>query len=127
MNASVYHPTFAEIYVFNIEPEVEAPHAIDNRIASTVVHILKEFFSHEERAIIIVCDNSDGKEKKREKLFSKWFIRYNDGTLIKCDASIETEDYILYVSMMLKESNPQRTALIAAFYEVVGNSFCPME
>lgn len=64
-----YHPCFSEVYTFNIEPENERPHPIDNRIALTIVHILESFFSTMERAMIMICDNLDGKETKRELLF----------------------------------------------------------
>jgi hypothetical protein len=127
IDASIYHPLFSNVYAFNIEAETATPHPIDNGIAATIVSILKVFFLNEDRAIILVCDTTDGKEKKREKLFSKWFIRHNDGSLIKYDASIKTENYLLYVSMLLKVSNPQREMLLTTFSEIVSNSFYPID
>ena len=54
------------------------PHPIDKRIALTVIHILRQFFSRNENAMIMICDNLDGKEQKREMLFSRWFMQYNE-------------------------------------------------
>lgn len=45
----------------------------------------------------MVCDNMDGKEEKRRLLFAKWFLKYNDGSIIKHDAAAMTDDYQLYV------------------------------
>ena len=124
---SNYHPGFSEVYTFNIEPETETPHPIDNRIALTITHILKKFFSVKERAMIMVCDNLDGKEMKREQLFSRWFLKYNDGSILKYDASASTDDYLLYVSMYLHRKNTQRQELVAAFYDLIKNNLYPIE
>ena len=69
LDYSCYHPDFANVYTFNIEPEQDTPHPIDKRIALTVIHILRKFFSRNENAMIMICDNLDGKEQKREMLF----------------------------------------------------------
>ena len=63
---SIYHPTFDNVYTFNIEPESDRPHSIDNRIAMTIVSLLRIFFSRNDHAMIMVCDNLDGKEKKSD-------------------------------------------------------------
>ena len=123
---SNYHPAFNNVYTFNIEPENDEPHPIDNRIAYTIIEILKRFFTIKEHAMIMVCDNVDGKEEKRELLFSRWFIRHNDGTIVKYDASTSTEDYILYVSIYIRRDNPNNQKLVAAFYDLVKNGFYPI-
>ncbi len=123
---SNYHPSFRNVYTFNIEPEGTAKHPIDYRIALTVVFILRQFFEAKENAMIMICDNLDGKEKKRESLFQRWFNRYNDGSIIKFDASAETEDYTLYVSIYLRKDNPNTAELIQSFYELIGNDMYPV-
>lgn len=77
--------------------------------------------------MIMVCDNLDGKEAKRELLFSRWFARHNNGTLLKYDASTSDEDYILYVSIYLRKDNPQSKELVSAFYDLVKNGFYPVD
>lgn len=124
---SVYHPDFSDVYTFNIEPETDVPHPIDNGIAHTVAYILKLFFAVKKRAMIMVCDNMDGKEEKRRLLFSKWFLRYNDGTIIKYDAATATDDYQLYVSIYLNRENSERGSLVSAFYDLVKNNFYPID
>lgn len=124
---SNYHPLFGHVYTFNIEPESNVVHSIDNRIAQTVVEILKRFFAVQEHAMIMVCDNMDGKEEKRERLFSRWFVHHNDGSIMKFDASTSDDDYILYVSIYLRKDNPQFQELVAAFYDLVKNDFYPID
>lgn len=123
---SSYHPNFRNVYTFNIEPASNEPHPIDTRIALTVVSILMEFFTTKENAMIMVCDNLDGKEKKREILFQRWFKNYNDGRLVRFDASANTEDYTLYVSIYLRKDNPKISQLIQSFYELIGNDMYPI-
>lgn len=99
----VIPPLFSDVYTFNIEPESNKPHPIDSRIAATIAHILKLFFAEKQRAMLMVCDNLDGKEEKRKILFSRWFLRYNDGNIRKYDASAITEDYnFMYQSIYIK-------------------------
>lgn len=83
-------------------------------------------FSRNERAMIMVCDNLDGKEQKRRLLFSKWYTTYNDGSIIKHDASTQTDDYQLYVSIYINKGNSDRNTLIQAFYELVKNNLYPI-
>lgn len=124
---SIYHSAFNEVYTFNIEPETITPHPIDNRIAQTVVYLLTSFFRAKERAMIMVCDNLDGKEEKRKALFSRWFLKYNDGRIIKYDAAVTTDDYQLYVSIYLNKNNFQQNELVAAFYDLVKNNLYPID
>lgn len=124
---SVYHPSFSEVYTFNIEPETDTPHPIDNRIAQTVAYILKQFFAAKQRAMLMVCDNLDGKEEKRRMLFARWFRQHNDGSVQKYDASATTDDYVLYVSIYLHRENPRSEELVNAFYDLVKNNLYPVE
>lgn len=122
---SCYHQAFKHVYTFNIEPENDTPHPIDRRIALTVVSILHRFFKRNVNAMIMVCDNLDGKELIRERLFSRWYMRYNDGSVRKCDASLETDGYSLFVSLYMRFDNPNAQQLVAAFYDLVKNNFIP--
>ena len=77
--------------------------------------------------MIMVCDNLDGKEKKRRLLFSKWYSAYNGGSIIKYDASTQIDDYLLYVSIYLNKNNSKRNVLVQAFYELVKNNLYPID
>lgn len=121
------HHIFADTFWFNIEPTDTRPHPIDSRIAITVVHILKEFFACNERAMLMVCDTLDGKQQKRRKLFNRWYKRFNTGELLSFNATTENPDYTLFVSLYVKKSNTRMREIIDAFYELVKNDLYPMD
>lgn len=69
--------------------------------------------------MLMVCDNIDGREEKRRNLFERWYAIYNNQSIIKLDASLENEDYRLYVSIFINRKNPKREELIKAFNELI--------
>ena len=113
------YPQFPATYSFSIEPEDSRPHSIDRRIAVTVVDILRKFFMREENAMIMICDSTDGKEHKRRMLFDYWFQLYNDGSISKVDASAETPDYNMYLSLYFRHDNPNKRQLIESFNKLM--------
>ena len=52
---------------------------------------------------------------------------YNDGSIIKYDASTQIDDYLLYVSIYLNKNNSKRNVLVQAFYELVKNNLYPID
>lgn len=77
--------------------------------------------------MILVCDNIDGKENKRSRLFDRWYTNFKSKDILKFDASATTEEYQLYVSILLSSFHPQKDKLIAAFYELVKNELYPVD
>lgn len=113
------YPAFINTFSFSIEREGDAPHAIDRRIAETVVDILRRFFDNMENAMIMVCDNTDGKQRKRRNLFDRWFHYYNDGTMTTLNAEAGQGDYELLLSIYFKNNNPYKSQLVQAFGELL--------
>jgi len=113
------YPDMVNTYSFNIEREGITPHSIDRRIAATVIDILKRFFERVENAMIMVCDNTDGKQNKRRALFNRWFDFYNDGTLWSRSAEIREGYYELLVSIYYKRDNPNKEQLVRVFNELM--------
>lgn len=122
LDVSYLHPEFTDAYSFNIEPvgNIDTTrHPIDRRIGITIVSILKEFFKKNENSMLMACDNLDGKENKRRKLFDRWYDKYNNNALIKLDAALENDVYKLHVSMYIGKMNPKLELLISAFNELI--------
>ena len=119
MPMDVLYPEMVNTYSFNIEREGTVPHGIDRRIAATVIDILRRFFDKVENAMIMVCDNTDGKQEKRRALFNRWFDFYNDGTLSSRSAEVREGFYQLLVSIYYKEDNPNKLQLVRAFNELM--------
>lgn len=122
LSASHLHESFTDTYSFSIEPVgdvEETKHPMDARISMTIASILKEFFCKNENSMLMVCDNIDGREEKRRNLFERWYNIYNNQSILKLDASLENEDYKLYVSIFINRNNPKREQLILAFNELI--------
>lgn len=122
IEAFYMHPEFTNVYSFNIEPEGSPEsnrHHIDSRIAATVIYILTQFFASHKNAMIVVCDSCDGKELKRQRLFNRWFDNYNNDRLIKIEASFQTSDYLMLVSMYIDKDNNRKPILISAFNDLI--------
>jgi len=118
------YPEFVNTFSFTIEAEDSTPHPMDRRIVATVVEVLRVFFQNHENAMIMTCDSVDGKQRKRRKLFDRWFDIYNaDNTLSRIDASRRNADYELLVSLYYKEENPNKQQLLDAFKELLSKDF----
>ena len=85
----------------------------------TVIDILRRFFDKVENAMIMVCDNTDGKQAKRRVLFNRWFNFYNDGTLSSRSAEVCEGYYQLLVSIYFKNNNPNKQQLIKSFNDLM--------
>lgn len=71
--------------------------------------------------MIMVCDNTDGKQDKRRALFNRWFDFYNDGTLSSRSAEVREGFYELLVSIYYKNDNPNKRQLVKAFNELMSH------
>ena len=114
-----FYPLLPNTYSFSIEPEDRRPHPLDRRIAVTVVSILERFFENDENAMIMICDTLDGKERKRRKLFDRWFKMFNNGRLIKMDAAGSVDQYELFLSIYFTATNPHKEQLKTAFLDLL--------
>ena len=116
---SAIYPDLVNTYSFSIEREGTNPHPLDLRIAATVVDVLRRFFEKVENAMIMVCDSTDGKQRKRRNLFDRWFQYYNDGTLATVNAEVGEGDYELLLSIYFKKDNPYKQQLMKAFGDLL--------
>ena len=125
---SMYAPQFRDVYMFNIEPEGDTTNQPqDIRISHTIVTILSLFFANHQNAMIMVCDSIDGREHTRYLLFDRWYRHYATADIAKYDASAETEDYMLYVSLFVHKDNARKSEIVSAFYELVRNNMYPID
>jgi hypothetical protein len=113
------YPELVNTYSFSIEREGTQPHALDRRIASTVVDVLRRFFQNIENAMIMVCDTTDGKQRSRRNLFDRWFHYYNDGTMTAINAEVGEGDYELLLTIYFKRNNPYKQQLIKGFGDLL--------
>lgn len=67
---------------------------------------------------MFVCDSTDQREMCRKKLFDKWFSKFNEGTLEKYDGSVESNDYRIANSLILKNDLYDKEYVIQTFKEL---------
>lgn len=73
--------------------------------------------------MIMVCDSTDGKQRRRRNLFNRWFHLYNDGTLTTINIEVDGGDYELLLSIYFKKTNPYRQQLVKAYGDLVSLNF----
>jgi Family of unknown function (DUF6169) len=101
---------------------VEKPPIIlppDERILPTISKIADDFFNTNEKVVIYICDDSDGKGNARKRKFDGWFWYFRGNGYRKFDQSFEEADgYIYNASIIYKMSNPYKYDIIKAFDEL---------
>ena len=80
-----FYPDMVHTYAFNIEREGTTLHGIDRRIAATVIDILRRFFEMVENAMIMVCDNTDGKQES--------FGSFDDSSYLRTPNTSNNNEY----------------------------------
>ena len=50
----------------------------DDRVSDTIQHLIRQFFTEQNRVLIYACDNGDGRAKQRQTLFRQWHHNLDD-------------------------------------------------
>lgn len=88
----------------------------DRAVALTVFHIISDFFSIHERVVLYICDDSDSRELARKRKFDNWFSRFGNHLFEKHDlATVVSGPERYFVSLLFRQDNPNRIAIITAF------------
>ncbi len=101
------YPAVADnIYSFNVDLIGKAAKSeIDERIAITIVSILQSFLQGLQNAVVYICDSSDERHLLRKRKFNAWFHQYDDGTIIKVEATAIIENMTLYNAILIHKDN----------------------
>ncbi len=98
------HRSFSNfVGVFGFKPLSNTNFTYDLRTAQTVIFILSEYLSQGNNIILFVCDEKDSRQANRNRLFNRWFQKYNDGSFDKFDLVFEENTF---VSAVLSKNNP---------------------
>ena len=90
--------TFYTLYSFSFDKE-DGVGAYDARVKDTIVSVMHDFFDAENYILGYTCDVTDGRELARKRLFDRWFVKENDGSLRKID--FQTDN--IYVSLIVNK------------------------
>jgi hypothetical protein len=93
---------FVKIFGFRILT-IPLSRIYNPRIAETVVYHLLEFFEDKRAIILYTCDQSDGRQAKRKRLFEQWYNIYASTQFVRWDFSFEGA---LFLTIILRSDNP---------------------
>lgn len=91
------------LFVFGFKPQSSTNFTYDDRTAETIIYIFSQKLIHDNYIILFVCDEKDNRQINRNRLFNRWFKKYNDGNFDKFDLVFEENTF---VSAILLKENP---------------------
>ena len=90
----------------------------DERIGVTVFEVLFKFFAQQENVVIFVCDSLDNRQRARKRKFDQWFFKLNDGSLIKENGIVLSDEMEYYSGMIVHRNNPYLSKFLEAFRDL---------
>lgn len=106
-----------ETYQFIIrrkQTNTHPPH--DPKVRQTILTIIQEFFAEHTNVLLYMCDDSDGREANRHRLFLNWFQMNTDHdrfTIRTAHAVIEDKGF--YAAIIVENRNPMLNDIIDDF------------
>ncbi|MDZ7933851.1 MAG: DUF6169 family protein [Emticicia sp.] len=100
---------FSDVYfrnyikVFGFRPISSTDFTFDKKTAETIIYILADYLSQDDYIVMYVCDEKDKKQGVRNRLFNRWFKKYNNGSFDKFDLVFEENTF---VSSIISKKNP---------------------
>ena len=101
-------------YQFCIHNDNKIHGSYDNKISTTIIAIIEEFFLQNLNGLLYICDTSDNREEVRNRLFIRWFKEYADPqkyTIQSANTTIEGQGF--YSSIIVENRNPLLDAIKA--------------
>ena len=103
-------------YQFIIEKIDKFRSSHDAKVESTILAILDEFFAEHLDVLLYMCDDSDGREANRNRLFLTWFKKHaapERFTIRTASAIVEGKGF--YAAIIVENRNPMLETIIADF------------
>lgn len=88
----------------------------DPNVEQTILTIIDEFFRTYLNVLLYLCDDSDGREKTRNRLFLTWFEKHADQERFTIrTASTTIEGHGFYAAIIVENRNPMLKAITDDF------------
>ena len=103
-------------YQFIIEKIDKVRSSHDAKVEQTILAILDEFFAEHLDVLLYMCDDSDGREANRNRLFLAWFKKHaapERFTIRVASAIVEGKGF--YAAIIVENRNPLLETIIADF------------
>lgn len=103
-------------FQFVIEKMEKVRSSYDAKIEQTILAILDVFFKEHLDVLLYMCDDSDGREANRNRLFLTWFKKHaapDRFTIRTASAVVEGKGF--YAAIIVENRNPLLESIIADF------------
>ena len=103
-------------YQFIIEKRERVHSAHDPKVEQTILAILNQFFLENLDVLLYMCDDSDGREANRNRLFLAWFKKHaapDRFTIRTASAVVEGKGF--YAAIIVENRNPLLETIISDF------------
>lgn len=103
-------------YQFIIDKIDKVRSAHDPKVEQTILAILSQFFVEHLDVLLYMCDDSDGREANRNRLFLTWFKKNADTnrfTIRTASAVVEGKGF--YAAIIVENRNPLLENIIEDF------------
>lgn len=93
----------------------------DSKVRDTIVAIVDDFFRKNNSTLVYICETGDQKQQMRSRLFEYWFSTYSRKAFFTMISSsvVDEEGVVNFVTIILRNDNPNLTNVIADFTESV--------
>lgn len=110
------------IFQFLIEAKTSPRSNNDVKVGETIACIAKAFFyHHSDYMLTFVCDISDSRQAARQRLFTRWFQKFNQNRYLKFDWQVKTADSVFYASMIGCKEYPLLESYREAFSDFISS------
>jgi hypothetical protein len=89
----------------------DGKHVYDPKVRETVFQILSNFLSRNQEAVVYICDDDDGMNEHRYRLFAAWFLladRLLEERFIVRPVEYRSERVFVYGGMICRSDNPAK-------------------
>ena len=102
-----------DTFQFIIEKMENVRSGYDSKVEQTILAIINEFFVEHLNVLLYLCDDSDGREANRNRLFLTWFKKNADPkrfTIRTANAIVEGKGF--YAAIIVENRNPMLEAIV---------------
>ena len=118
VSSKTYHLVAAIHISSGFESERITHSGYDAHVKDALIAIIEQFFAENANVLLYICDTSDGREEKRNRLFVRWFEEFatpNRFTMKTANATVEGQGF--YAAIIVENTNPMLEAIVCDFKE----------
>ena len=104
-----------EVTIATIESQNKILPPLDLRVELTIVEIIREFFSDNNKSVVFACDNRDNRHHSRKRKFDALYNKFKTKDIEKYDSEIKLDNSELLTTLLIHQNNPFKKIIIDLF------------